>query len=61
MPGVFLLISRARATLVSTRYCGLQACGAPTWVAAAAGASRRAVVLLSRGGGAGWGVRVTWS
>ena len=49
------------ANLVSTRYCGLQASGAATWVAAAAAARRRAVVLVSRGGGAGWGVRVTWS
>ena len=39
------------ATLVSTRYCGLQVSGAPTWVAAAAAAWRRAVVLVSRGGG----------
>ena len=41
------------ATLVSTRYCGLQVSGAPTLVAAAAAAWRRAVVLVSRGGG-GW-------
>ena len=40
------------ATLVPTRYCGLQASGAPTWVAAAVTAWRRAVVLVSRGGGA---------
>ena len=49
------------ATLVSTRYCGLQASGAPTWVAAAAAAWRRAVVLVSGGGAPGWGVRVSWS
>ena len=41
-------------TLVSTRYCGLQVSGAPTWVAAAAAAWGRAVVLVSRGGGGGW-------
>ena len=49
------------ATLVSTRYCGLQVSGAPTWVAAAAAAWRRAVVLVSKGGGAGTGVRVSCS
>ena len=43
------------ATLVSTRYCGLQASRAPTWVAADVAAWRRAVVLVSRGGGAGFG------
>ena len=41
------------ATSVSTRYCGLQASGAPTWVAAAAANWRRALVLVSRGEG-GW-------
>ena len=49
------------ATLVSTRYCGPQVPGAPTCVAAAAAAWRRAVVLVSRGGAPGWGVRVSWS
>ena len=49
------------ATLVSTRYCGPQVSGAPTCVAAAAAAWRRAVVLVSRGGGPGWGVRMSWS
>ena len=49
------------ATLVSTRYCGLQVSGAPTWVAAAAAAWRRAVVMVSRGGGPGWGVMVLCS
>ena len=39
------------ATLVSTRYCGLQVSGAPTLVAAAALSWRRAVVLVSRWGG----------
>ena len=41
------------ATLVLTRYCGLQASGAPTWVAAAAAAWRRAVVFVSWLGGEG--------
>ena len=49
------------ATLVSTRYCGPQVSGAPTCVAAAVAAWRRAVVLVSRGGAPGWGVRVSWS
>ena len=49
------------ATLVSTRYSGFQVSGAPTWVAAAAAAWRRAVVLVSRGGAPGWRVRVSWS
>ena len=39
------------ATLVSTRYCGPQVSGAPTCVAAAAAAWRRAVVLVSGRGG----------
>ena len=39
------------ATLVSTRYFGRQAFGARTWVAAAAAALGRAVVLVSRGQG----------
>ena len=34
-----------------TRYCDLHASGAPTWLAAAAAASRGAVVLVSWGGG----------
>ena len=38
------------ATLVSTRCFGLQASGAPTWVASALAAWRRAVVLVTRGG-----------
>ena len=49
------------ATLVSTRYCGPQVSGAATCVAAAAVAWRRAVVLVSRGVGPGWGVRVSCS
>ena len=49
------------ATLVSTRYCGRQVSGAPTCVAAAAASWRRAVVLVSRGGAPGLGVRVSWS
>ena len=38
------------ATLVLTRYCGPPVSGAPTCVAAAFAAWRRAVVLVSRGG-----------
>ena len=41
------------ATLVSTRYCGPQVSGAPTCVAAAVAAWRRAVVLVSREGAPG--------
>ena len=49
------------ATLVSTRYCQPKVSGAPTCVAAAAAAWRRAVVLVSRGGAPSWGLRVSWS
>ena len=58
--GVFWAFASG-VTLVSTRYCGLQVSGAPTWVAATGAAWRRAVVLVSRGGAAGWRVRVSWS
>ena len=60
--GGFFLAFASGATFVSTRYCGLQVSGAPTWLAAAAAAWGRAVVLVSRGGGgAGWKVRASWS
>ena len=59
--GGFSSASAWGANLVSTRYCGPQVSGAPTCVAAAAAAWRRAVVLLFRGGAPGWGVRVSWS
>ena len=61
MLGACLVPSRWGATLVSTRYCGPQVSGAPTCVAAAAAAWRRAVVSVSRGGAPGWGVGVSWS
>ena len=41
------------APLISTRYCGLQVSGAPTWAAAAVAAWKRAVVLGVREGVAG--------
>ena len=48
-------------TLVLTRYRELQVSRAPTWVAAAVSVWKRAVVLRSRGGAPGCGVRVSWS
>ena len=59
--GAFLGPSRGAPLWFRPGIVGPRVSGAPTCAAAAAAAWRRAVVLVSRGGGPGWGVRVSWS